>query len=109
MVLKLQLLGHIKFGLDTISNKDTFQKLYDATAGTPEVFLDSLLLLDGKSIKTDPARNVHWGYTLGYLVVQKEKSWGPKSWYKHQNWSMTLMLGGKMSCLQLSTKSSMPI
>lgn len=76
VVLKLQLLGHIKFGLDTISNKDTFQKLYDATAGTPEVFLDSLLLLDGKSIKTDPARNVHWGYTLGYLVVQKEKVLG---------------------------------
>ncbi|KAF6069714.1 Zinc-binding dehydrogenase family protein [Candida albicans] len=58
VVSKLQSLGHIKFGLDTIS--------------TPEVFLDSLLLLDGKSIKTDPARNVHWGYTLGYLVVQKE-------------------------------------
>ncbi|CAX41359.1 zinc-binding dehydrogenase, putative [Candida dubliniensis CD36] len=78
VVSKLQSLGHIKFGLDTIGNQETFQKLYDATTGTPEVFLDSLSLIDGNSIKTNPERKVHWGYTLGYLVVQKEKVLGTK-------------------------------
>lgn len=79
VIENLKALGPIKFGLDTIANTTTFQGLYDATAGTPEVYLDSLLGLDGKSIKTDPSRenSVHWGYTLAYLCVIKEKSLGP--------------------------------
>lgn len=78
IVDKLKLLGHIKFGFDTIATPQTFQKLYDATQGTPEVYLDSLLGMDGNSIKTDPAREttVHWGHTMGYLCVLKTKTLG---------------------------------
>ena len=75
IVDKLKLLGHIKFGLDTIATPQTFQKLYDATQGTPEVYLDSLLGMDGNSIKTDPAREttVHWGILWVIFVFLKRK------------------------------------
>lgn len=100
IVEKLKLLGHIKFGLDTIASPQTFQKLYDATQGTPEVYLDSLLGLDGSSIKTDPAREatVHWGHTMGYLCVLKEKALGSTTYVQtpellndYNNWWENVM------------------
>ncbi|EGW30479.1 uncharacterized protein SPAPADRAFT_63302 [Spathaspora passalidarum NRRL Y-27907] len=64
--------GKIVYGLDTIASDETFQKLYDATEGAPEVFLDSLLGKDAKHIVTDPKRVVHYGHTVAYLAFDKE-------------------------------------
>ncbi|RLV92480.1 Uncharacterized protein JA1_003155 [Spathaspora sp. JA1] len=68
--------GRIVYGLDTIAEPETFQKVYDATEGTPEVFLDSLLGMDDTDIVTNPERKVHYGYTMGYLVLDKEVTMG---------------------------------
>ncbi|KAG7663470.1 uncharacterized protein J8A68_003017 [[Candida] subhashii] len=69
--------GRIKYALDTIAEKETFQQVYDATEGTPEVYLDNLLGLDGNSIETRPERNVHYGCTLAYNSLEKEVQIGP--------------------------------
>ncbi|EMG48633.1 hypothetical protein SBY92_003936 [Candida maltosa Xu316] len=84
VVNKLKSLGPIKFGLDTVSSPETFQKVYDATEGTPEVYLDNLLSLSGESIKTDPKREgtVSFGTTLAYLAVIKEKQMGEVTIYQ---------------------------
>ena len=79
MVENLKALGPIKFGLDTIANTTTFQGLYDATAGTPEVYLDSYWdwMVNPLKLIHLEKNSVHWGYTLAYLCVIKEKSLGP--------------------------------
>lgn len=61
--------SNIKYALDTVLTKETFQSVYDATADTDNVRFDNLLGLDGDSIKTDPSRKVAlWGKTLAYVV-----------------------------------------
>lgn len=79
--------GNIRFGLDTVSNATTFQYLYDATESTTssyakKVYLDSLLALDGNTIKTDPKRDksVRWGYTFVDHSIIKVKKFGNKEY-----------------------------
>ncbi|CAK7901575.1 hypothetical protein CAAN1_23S00540 [[Candida] anglica] len=60
--------SNIKYGLDCVSNQETFQALYDATSETSEVNLDNLLCLGAKDIKTDPSRKVKYGDTMVYVV-----------------------------------------
>ncbi|CAH2353594.1 uncharacterized protein CLIB1423_11S03268 [[Candida] railenensis] len=63
--------GKIHFALDTISSLETFQLVYDATAGTNEgtVAIDNLLLLNPEEIKTDKSRtNLKFGKTLAYVA-----------------------------------------
>ncbi|RLV95286.1 Uncharacterized protein JA1_001301 [Spathaspora sp. JA1] len=81
VVEKIKEVGNNKiiYALDTIAFPETFQKVYDATEGTPEVFLDSLLGVDGSAITTKPERVVHYGYTLAYNVLDKEVILGPVS------------------------------
>ncbi|RLV91176.1 Uncharacterized protein JA1_004082 [Spathaspora sp. JA1] len=62
----------IVYGLDTIAKPETFQQLYDATESTSKVYLDSLLGMDGRNIVVNPERQVHYGYTIVYLVFDKE-------------------------------------
>ncbi|RCK62893.1 hypothetical protein Cantr_09087 [Candida viswanathii] len=75
VVNKIKAIGKVKFALDTVSDAKTYQTVYDATEGTPEVYLDNLLNLTADSIKTDPKREgtVKFGQTLAYLSVIKEK------------------------------------
>lgn len=75
VVNKIKAIGKVKFALDTISDKSTYQTVYDATEGSPEVYLDNLLSLNADSIKTNPSRDgtVKFGTTLAYLSVIKEK------------------------------------
>ncbi|RCK58898.1 hypothetical protein Cantr_07825 [Candida viswanathii] len=75
VVSKIQKVGKIKFALDIISTPETFQKTYEATENSPEVYLDSLSGLDFRSITVDPNRkdDVHWGNTIACLALVKEK------------------------------------
>ena len=75
VVKKIKAIGNVKFALDTISDVNTYQAVYDSTSGTPEVYLDNLLGLTADSIKTDPSRDgtVKFGLTLAYISVVKEK------------------------------------
>ncbi|KAI5963685.1 uncharacterized protein KGF55_002565 [Candida pseudojiufengensis] len=72
----------LHFAFDTIAQQDTFQKVYDSTSTTTgDIHIDSLLLLDDKSIKLDSSRNnsnIHWGKTLAYLAIDKFKIMGDK-------------------------------
>ncbi|KAI5967701.1 hypothetical protein CANMA_002881 [Candida margitis] len=72
--------GLIKFALDTIAKPDTFQKVYDSTSEVSgDVYLDSLLFLDGNSIKLNENRDnskIHFGKTLAYLAITESKKIG---------------------------------
>lgn len=50
--------GRIKYGLDCVSNVDTFQSVYDATEGSEGVCVDNLLFLNKKTISIKPERKV---------------------------------------------------
>lgn len=69
--------GKIQYGLDTVSNDQTFQSVYDATEGSSNVRLDSLLFLNEKNLKINQDReNVPLGGTLVYVVDGEEHSFG---------------------------------
>ncbi|CAI5758582.1 unnamed protein product [Candida verbasci] len=68
--------NRIKFGLDIIATKQTFQNVYDTTAGTPKVYLDNLDGLDKTAISVVSSRDVHFERTAGYLAIIKEKQFG---------------------------------
>ena len=76
VVNKVKRVGQIKFALDTIATPETFQKVYDSTEGSQEVFIDSLAGLDYRSITANDARGdqVHWGHTIACLASLKEKA-----------------------------------
>lgn len=76
VVNKIKNIGQIKFALDTIATPETFQKVYDSTEGSQEVFIDSLAGLDYRSIAANDARGdqVHWGHTIACLASLKEKT-----------------------------------
>ena len=69
--------GNIFYGFDTVSDQETFQNLYDATAGSPETFLDNLLMVLADKIKTDASRKVHYGSTLAYVALGADAPFGP--------------------------------
>lgn len=48
--------GNIKYALDTVSSKQTFQQNYDATKGSTKVAFDSLLFLSSNDLNRDPQR-----------------------------------------------------
>ncbi|CAK7896003.1 hypothetical protein CAAN1_05S06216 [[Candida] anglica] len=66
----------INYGFDAVSNKDTFQSLYDATSETKDVRLDNLLFLSEKDINADPNRKVYIGETLAYVVTGENVNFG---------------------------------
>lgn len=72
--------GMLKFALDTVANASTFQQVYDATSQVSgDVYLDSLLFLDDKTIKLDEKRDntkIHFGKTLAYLAITESKKYG---------------------------------
>lgn len=69
--------GSINYALDTVSNQESFQALYDASAGADFVALDNLLGLQGSNITETPGRRVSYGKTMAYLVHGKSMNFGP--------------------------------
>lgn len=70
--------GRISYGLDTISSRETFQAVYDATEGSEDVRLDNLLFLTESDLKLKPGRpSVPCGGTLLYVIDGKDHSFGP--------------------------------
>ncbi|CAN3486689.1 hypothetical protein DICA0_F37148 [Diutina catenulata] len=71
--------GQIKYGFDTVSVKETFQSVYDATEGSgDDVRLDNLLFLNADSITTKPDHKVAtFGGTLVYTVDGNDQPFGP--------------------------------
>lgn len=67
----------IKYALDTISNEETLQSVYDATSGSPLVTIDNLLGLTKENIKTDPSRKATFTGTLAYCALGKDQTFGP--------------------------------
>ncbi|RCK66539.1 Meiosis induction protein kinase IME2/SME1 [Candida viswanathii] len=63
IVSKIQKVGKIKFALDIISTPETFQKTYEATENSPEVYLDSLSGLDFTLVKEKDVFNQHYVQT----------------------------------------------
>lgn len=61
-------IGGIEYALDTVSEPETFQQTYDATAGASETAIDNLLFLDPSILKLDSSRNVKFATTLAYDV-----------------------------------------
>lgn len=63
--------GHIKYGLDTVSNETTFQALYDSTyTENGDVVLDNLLFLNESNLKTDNRKgSVRYCGTLAYTAT----------------------------------------
>ncbi|VVT49561.1 uncharacterized protein SAPINGB_P002330 [Magnusiomyces paraingens] len=60
----------IIYGLDTVSNKETFQSVYDILANNSHI--DNLLFLKADDIKTDANKNVKFGSTSGYDIINEE-------------------------------------
>ena len=60
--------ANINYALDTVSNEQTFQSVYDATADTKDVAIDNLLFLTPDKIKTDDSRKVSFQTSLAYCV-----------------------------------------
>ncbi|CUM49348.1 uncharacterized protein AC631_05219 [Debaryomyces fabryi] len=58
----------IHYALDTVSDIQTFQSVYDATADTKEVAIDNLLFLKLDESKMDPSRKIKSSSTLVFLV-----------------------------------------
>lgn len=69
--------GSIAYGYDTVSDKETYQQLYDSTKGSDSVKLDNLLFLGEEDIKTDSSRNVEFYKTLVYVINGKDHYFGP--------------------------------
>lgn len=64
--------ANINYALDTVSNEQTFQSVYDATAETENANIDNLLFLELNQIKTDPSRKVNSTKTLVDSVNGKD-------------------------------------
>lgn len=58
--------GRIRWGLDAVSTKETWQQTYDATEGAGLVGLDNLLHLTEEDIRLNPSRKVYYGKTILY-------------------------------------------
>jgi len=71
--------SNINYALDTVSNEQTFQSVYDATAGTRDVSIDNLLSLSPKKIKTDDSRHVSFHATVVYCVDGNNAKMGSAS------------------------------
>lgn len=68
--------GNIAYALDTVSSKETFQSLYDATEGSEHVIIDNLLFLGPGDIKRDDRRDVIVKSTLVYLANGQDQAVG---------------------------------
>ncbi|RCK66540.1 hypothetical protein Cantr_03556 [Candida viswanathii] len=110
VVNKIKAIGKVKFALDTVSDARTYQKVYDATEGTSEVYLDNLLNLTADSIKTDPKREgtVKFGQTLAYLSLSRRRIFLVRRCTKLLSFLKSTMSGGTTSCLLSLTSLSTP-
>ncbi|CUM49346.1 unnamed protein product [Debaryomyces fabryi] len=71
--------SNIRYALDTVSNEQTFQSVYDATADSRDVSIDNLLSLSASNIKTDDSRHVSFHATLVYCVDGNDAKMGRSS------------------------------
>ncbi|CAG84990.2 DEHA2B00858p [Debaryomyces hansenii CBS767] len=60
--------SNINYALDTVSDTQTFQSVYDATVETKEVTIDNLLFLKLDEAKMDPSRKITSTSTLVFHV-----------------------------------------
>lgn len=70
--------ANINYALDTVSNEQTFQSVYDATADTKDVAIDNLLFLTPDKIKTDDSRKVSFQTSIVSCVNGKDAMLGDK-------------------------------
>lgn len=71
--------GKIYYGLDTISKKETFQQVYDATSETKDVTLINLLYLNESLIEADASRDdVTFKSLSGFLALGEDVTFAGK-------------------------------
>lgn len=68
--------GNIRYALDTVSDLQTFQSVYDATSDSNETNIDNLLFLQPDQIKVDNSRKVNFSTSLAYCVDGNDANMG---------------------------------
>lgn len=98
--------GSIAYAFDTVSEGETFQKMYDSCAGSDFVAFDNLLGLGPSDITQVPGRKASWGKTLAYLVFGKSITMGTEFVFTPQLLEDYKLLWNKILDIVLQLKTS---